>query len=206
MVMETYGKVFSTIDDALISALPRALTTFQLWEGAIDLAVHAPMVRYLVKQSLALHAVRTSDEDDVLFNLQRVSNCGLCVDSGVAQIRVLKATPMGLPKVTSEARQYFVQKNQQLTLRFGAVEPEPMLQSLGLFVAWRMDHDHKYLGIEIACPRRTRDDGSVECYWVADYGKFKQIKPEPVRELLVEEEDLKIIRKKQPELKDSSEG
>src|ERR1035441_7679811 len=79
LVLRFYADLFEEIDDALTDALPKVLSTFGLYEGPVDLAVHAPNTRYLVRQALSKKATLTRDEDEVVFDMMRVSNCGLCV-------------------------------------------------------------------------------------------------------------------------------
>jgi hypothetical protein len=39
-----------------------------------------------------------------------------------------------------------------------------------------MDAEFKYIGIEIACPRRTKNNGDIECYWIAKWPGRNRIK------------------------------
>src|ERR1039457_4401094 len=78
-VLRFYSDLFQEIDDSLTDALPKVLSTFGLYEGPVDLAVHAPNTRYLVRQALSKRSKLIRDEDEVLFDMMRVSNCGLCV-------------------------------------------------------------------------------------------------------------------------------
>ncbi len=166
-VLNFFADVFQDIDDALVDALPKVLSTFGLYEGPVDLAVHAPNTRYLVRQYLTKQSNAARDEDEVFFDLMRVSNCGLCVKTAFGEIRVLKAPSDGLPKATSDARVRF-SSNNQMVFSF-AEEMMAQLLSLNIFVLWKMDAQFKYTGMEIACPRRTYGKGDIDCYWIAKW-------------------------------------
>jgi hypothetical protein len=166
-VLDHFTGVLREIDDALIDALPKAKSTFALHEGPVDLAVHAPWTRYLVRLTLEKKSNELIDEDDVEFDMARVSNCGLCIRTPEGEIRVLKSPGEGLPKALSDARVSFV-VNNQLVFSF-AEEDEAPKRSLNLFVLWKMDADHKYLGMDIACPKTAHKKGDIECYWIASW-------------------------------------
>jgi hypothetical protein len=173
-VLRFYGDMFQEIDDALDDALPKVLSTFGLYEGPVDLAVHAPNTRYLVRQALNKKSTLTRDEDEVVFDMMRVSNCGLCVKTSFGEVRILKAPSDGLPKALSDARVRF-STNSQMVFHF-AEEVLERIPNLNLFVLWKMDAEFKYIGIEIACPRRTKNNGDIECYWIAKWPGRNRIK------------------------------
>jgi hypothetical protein len=100
--------------------------------------------------------------------LLRVSNCGLCVRTAQGDIRILKNPGDGLPKAHSEARIRFVANNQ---MSFSFVEEASQLRTLNLFILWKMDAEHNYMGMDIACPKETLDKGDIDCYWVAPWRK-----------------------------------
>jgi hypothetical protein len=162
-VISHFGDTFARIDQALASALPNAKKTFGLFEGPVDLAVHAPWTRYLVKLQLQSKE-QVFDEDQMEFSMLRVPNCGLCIRTPDGDIRILKCPTEGIPKALSDARIRFVTNNQMV---FSFAEEEPMqVRTLNLFVLWRMDANHDYLGFDIACPQKATDKGDVECYWM----------------------------------------
>lgn len=190
-VIKKFADILGSIDAALRDALPKALNIFKLLDGKVDLAVHAPNTRYIVKQFLAKRRTSAQDEDDVSFNLQRVSNCGLCIQTEFGTVRVLKATNDGLPKAMSDARIRFSSSNQ-LVFQFGPDETPERTSSLNLFVMWTMDREYQYTGIEIACPRRTDKDGNIDCFWIAKWqGDLQKLLPAPV---LAANQDLEEIK------------
>jgi hypothetical protein len=133
------------------------------------LAVHAPWTRYLVRLHLSKSSEQVFEEDDVEFDMLRVSNCGLCVRTPHGDIRILKSPIDGLPKALSDARVRFVTNNQ---LAFAFAENNVLrLQSLNLFILWRMSIDHQYLGIDVVCPKETHEKGDIDCYWIAPWRK-----------------------------------
>ena len=69
-VLRFYGDMFQEIDDALDDALPKVLSTFGLYEGPVDLAVHAPNTRYLVRQALNKKSTLTRDEDEAAGDIE----------------------------------------------------------------------------------------------------------------------------------------
>lgn len=164
-VLKHFGELFTEIDLAFKSSLPKAKNTFELHDGPVDLAVHAPWTRYLVRQELVKKSKNVFDQDDIDFDLLRVANCGLCVRTPQGDIRILKSPSDGLPKALSDARIRFVTSNQ-MVFAF-AQEMIPQLRSLNLFVLWKMDSNYEYVGLEIACPRTTNSQGEVGCYWIA---------------------------------------
>ena len=168
-VFDYFGDMFDEIDHALRGALPKVKNTFALHEGPMDLAVHAPWTRYLVRLQLSKKSEDLIDENEVEFNMVRVSNCGLCVRTAYGDVRILKSPGEGLPKALTDARVRFV-TNNQLAFAF-AVESVSHLESLNLFALWRMDGEHRYLGMDIACPKETRDKGDIACYWIAPWTK-----------------------------------
>jgi hypothetical protein len=170
----------SSIDEALRASLPKALNIFKLLDGKVDLAVHAPITRYAVKQFLAKKSTTAQDEDEVQFHLQKVSNCGLCIQTSLGAVRVLKATQEGLPKALSDARARFSSSNQ-MVLEFPSDDFSEQVQSLNLFVLWTMDREYQYTGMEIACPRRAEADGTIDCFWVTKWqGDTKTLVTTPV--------------------------
>jgi hypothetical protein len=179
-VLLFYSDLFQEIDDALTDALPKVLSTFGLYEGPVDLAVHAPNTRYLVRQALSKRSKLIRDEDDVLFDMMRVSNCGLCVKTSFGEVRILKSPSDGLPKALSDARVRFSTNSQMVF--FFAAEALQRILTLNIFVLWKMDAEFKYSGMEIACPRRTHDNGDIECYWIAKWPGRNRIRlVEPAR-------------------------
>jgi len=192
-VLAVFAKYFGNIDEALEEALPKVLNIFRLLDGPVDLAVHAPNTRYLVKQFLSARATPSLEEDIVDIDMQRVSNCGLCAKTPKGTIRILKGTTDGLPKAASEARQKFSTANQ-MTFRFDPNEKEPKLQNLNLFVLWRMDAEHTYRGMQIALPRRVREDGTIECYWVAEWrSNGEAAAPLPVTHIASDLDEIKAL-------------
>ena len=131
-VLAMFSGYFSDIDDALRDALPKVVNIFRLLDGPVDLAVHAPNARYLIKQFLLTRATTTTDEDLVDFDMQRVSNCGLCAKTPKGTIRILKNTADGVFKATSGARQRFSSANQ-LILRFDPTGRPVSLASISSF-------------------------------------------------------------------------
>jgi hypothetical protein len=175
-VLAAFDAILCSIDEALRDALPKALNFFGLLDGKVDLAVHAPITRFIVKKSLAKRSTTAEDEDEVEFHLQKVSNCGLCVQTPLGAVRILKATQDGLPKALSEARVRF-SSNNQLVLEFSPDDKPEEVMSLNLFVLWTMDRNYQYTGMEIACPRRTDKEGTIDCFWITKWHSDIQALP-----------------------------
>lgn len=168
-VLTEYAALFALIESALRDSAPKAKDFFSLMEGPVDLSVHATLTRYLCKRFLASQDI-SAEEDDSSFELGKIPNCGLCLNGSGSQVRVLKATVNGVPKATSDARSRFYCSNQYM-LPFGNANG-PAAESqipLSLVVLWTLDNDLQFRGMEIACPKRERADGSVECYWLAEW-------------------------------------
>jgi hypothetical protein len=165
-VLEAFADIFALINTSLEDSLPKARTMFDLFNGPVDLAVHAPITRYLVKLYLAERSTTSNNEEDLDFELQKVSNCGLCIATAYGEMRILKATADGVPKAFSDARIRFCSSNQMVFDFDGKPNLEIENRSVNLVVLWKMDSDHQYLGMEIACPRRTLSDGEVDCFWI----------------------------------------
>jgi hypothetical protein len=165
-VLDAFAGIFALINASLEDSLPKARTTFDLFNGPVDLAVHAPITRYLVKQYLAERNTTSNNEEDQDFELPHVPNCGLCVVTDHGEIRILKTTVDGVPKAFSKARMRFYSSNQMVFDFDGRPNLEIENRLLSLVILWEMDSDHKYVGMEIGCPRRTLADGSVDCFWI----------------------------------------
>jgi hypothetical protein len=39
-----------------------------------------------------------------------------------------------------------------------------------------MDAEHRYLGMDIACPKEAHDKGDIDCYWIAPWRKSNGVK------------------------------
>jgi hypothetical protein len=169
-VIDSHAPLFSLVNTALQDSIPKATNTFQLLGGPVDLGVHAAITRYLTKLFLSTEDVAAEDEEVADYELQQVANCGLCLQWKSSEVRILKATPLGVPKATSEARTQFYSSNQ-MTLGFepGAPGTDSPTRRLGLVLLWSLDESCKYAGMKIACPRKVRKDGNVDCFWVADW-------------------------------------
>lgn len=167
-VLAAYGPLFDLLDQALRISVPRANDFFRLLSGTIDLGVHAAITRYLTKLFLSSRDISTEDEYFLGFELERVPNCGLCLQGAGYEIRILKTSSDGIPKASSEARSRFYSSNQ-MQFGFENVKPTDSLKQvpLSLVVLRSMDTAYSYSGLEIACPRGERKDGSVDCYWIA---------------------------------------
>jgi hypothetical protein len=165
-----FGQLFDLIDRALRESVPKAKDIFSLLDGPVDLSVHAGLTRYLCRRFLASQNVPSEEEDGFDFDVEKIANCGLCLNQGQTQLRILKATAGGIPKASSEARSRFYSSNQFL-LRFdqqgqnGTAPQTP----LSLVVLWTLSEGFSYGGIEIACPRGERSDRSVDCYWITNW-------------------------------------
>src|SRR5208282_293245 len=160
-VCKTYSALFDLIDQAFAESVPQATNLFELMGGPLDLAVHASNTRYLAKLTLGDGDLPVEDEEVPDYEMPRIANCGLCLRLDGCEVRILKATVGGIPKAASDARSRFYSSNQ-LLLQFegrGSSMPE---STLSLIVLWDMDTDYSYSGIEIACPRGERRDGSVD--------------------------------------------
>jgi hypothetical protein len=183
-VFDTYASLFDLVDLAVRSAIPRAADIFGLLDGPVDLAVHAALTRYLVRQSLAGREFSVEEEEPAGYELDRVANCGLCIRSGACEVRVLKAAAGRIPKASSEARSRFYSSNQSV-LHFGDPEGETRTQEIpiSLVLLWDIDELFGYRTLEVACPRGERRDKSVDCYWIAPWTKNQNIPshlpPEP---------------------------
>lgn len=192
-VLTAFKSLFNLIDQALTDSVPKAKAIFSLLEGPVDLSIHAGLTRYLCKRFLDSQNVPTAEEESTDFEIERIPNCGLCINQGLSQVRILKATAGGIPKATSDARRRFYSSNQYL-LPFATTNKtsqEPGLP-LSLVVLWSLDGEYSYQGIEIACPRMEREDGSVDCFWIAPWKieEGKSLRPGPSKL----EQDLDEIR------------
>jgi hypothetical protein len=181
-VLEAHSFLFDRIDLALAQAIPKANNTFMLYGGPIDLAVHAAITRYLTRLALAAEEIIADDEESAEYQLQRVANCGLCLRMPGSEIRILKASSGGIPKANSEARSDFYCSNQLQLIPNGGdgVGSSPAGPALRLVVLWDMDADHTYSKLEIACPRRERADGSVDCFWITPWQRQEQVQPRQI--------------------------
>lgn len=170
-ILNSYAAVFEAIDSALRESAPRARELFKLMEGPVDLAVHACNTRYLAKVALRAKQVQAEDEDEATYEIQRVPNCGLCIRLAHCEIRILKAGSDGVPKASSDARSRFYSSNQLvLQLAQNADKPDPQpVSALGLVVLWDVDRDLEYSGMQIACPRGERENGTVDCFWIVQW-------------------------------------
>ena len=177
-VITEYAPLFDLIERALRDSASQARDFFLLVDGHVDLSVHAAWTRYLCKKYLASQSVLAEDEEDSSFEMGQVPNCGLCLNGSRSQLRILKATVNGVPKATSDARSRFYCSNQYL-LPFDA--PEGALTTaettLSLIVLWSLDSDFQFKGMEIVCPKREREDGTVECHWIEDWQAAKGSNP-----------------------------
>lgn len=169
-VITEYAPLFDLIEQALRDSASQARDFFLLVDGPVDLSVHAAWTRYLCKRYLASKSVFAEDEEDSSFEMGKIPNCGLCLNGSRSQIRILKATVNGVPKATSDARSRFYCSNQYL-LPFDAPKGSilPSVTPLGLIVLWSLGSEYQLKGVEIACPKKEREDGSVECYWIAEW-------------------------------------
>jgi len=167
-VLAEFGRLFDFIDRALRDSIPKAKDIFSLLDGPVDLSVHAGLTRYLCRRFLASQNISSEEEDTSDFEVERIPNCGLCLNQGPTQIRILKATTSGIPKAASEARSRFYSSNQFL-LKFDDQSQDGIRAQtpLSLVVIWTLSDGFSYGGIEIACPRGERTDGSVDCYWIS---------------------------------------
>jgi hypothetical protein len=166
-VLAEFGRLFELIDRALSDSVPKAKNIFSLLDGPVDLSVHAGLTRYLCRLFLASQNISSEEEDAFDLEVEKIPNCGLCLNQGPAQVRILKATTSGIPKAASEARSRFYSSNQFL-LNFDDKGQTGMRAQmpLSLVVIWTLSDGFSYGGIEIACPRGERTDGSVDCYWI----------------------------------------
>jgi hypothetical protein len=169
-VLDSHAPLFNLVNAALEDSIPKATNTFQLYGGPVDLGVHAGNTRYLAKLFLSTQDIAAEDEEIADYELQQVANCGLCLQWKSTEVRILKATSLGVPKATSKARTQFYSSNQ-MTLEFGpgAVGTDSSSGRLGLVLLWSLDESCKYAGLKIACPRKVRKDGNVDCFWIVDW-------------------------------------
>ncbi len=169
-VLSEFGLVFSLIEQALQDSIPKATNVFSLLEGPVEPSVHAGLTRYLCKRFLASEQISSEDEYLSDLEVEQVANCGLCINRGQSQIRILKSTITGIPKATSDARRRFYSSNQYL-LPFDRpnLKGEQPQTPLSLVVLWTLGNEYLFKEMEIACPRREREDGTVDCYWIASW-------------------------------------
>ncbi len=170
-ILNTHAPLFDLVSSGLQGSIPKATNTFKLYGGPIDLGVHAGNTRYLTKLFLGNENISVEDEEPLAeYELQHVANCGLCLQWKTTEVRILKATPTGIPKATSKARLEFYSSNQMnLGFEAGAVGEKAALTQLSLVLLWTLDHSYQYAGLQIACPRKPRRDRSVDCFWIADW-------------------------------------
>jgi len=167
-VLSAFDPLFTIIELALRDSVPQATNVFSLLEGPVEPTVHAAITRYLCKRYLSEQQVAT--EEEVEIEIDQVANCGLCINQKQSQIRILKSTPVGIPKATSEARRRFYSSNQYLIPFEGSTSATAQSQtSLSLIVLWTLGEKFSFKGMEIACPRGEREDGNVDCYWIASW-------------------------------------
>jgi len=175
-VLIAYGLTFGLVDQALRDSVRRATDWFGLLGGSIDLSVHAAVTRYLTKLYLSARDVAVENEE-ALFELEKIPNCGLCLEGQGYEIRILKNSSEGVPKAASEARSRFYSSNQlQLTFSAEHSASQPRVP-LNLVLLWDMDSSYSYSGLEVACPRGERNDGTVDCYWKE---RWKSIEVAPI--------------------------
>ena len=175
-VLKAFGPLFDLISSALSDSVPRANDLFRLLNGPVDLGVHASNTRYLTRLFLASQNVLAENEDNLGFEIERVPNCGLCLCGQGYEIRILKSSADGIPKANSDARSRFYSSNQ-LQFAFASNSPiESQSQmTLNLIVVWSMDSSYSYAGMEIACPRGEKNDGTVDCYWIERWNAMKEV-------------------------------
>jgi hypothetical protein len=167
-VFNRFGNLFALADSALRDSIPKAKNMFALLGGNPDRAVHAMNTRYLMKVFLRANDLSIEDQpSNGDLSIEWVPNCGLFVRLADAEVRILKMGPFGLPKATSVARSRYYSSNQML-LKFSEEDPPnaPSDLPLALVLLWDIDEEYKYLGLEVACPRTTKDDGTVDCFWI----------------------------------------
>jgi hypothetical protein len=179
-VFDTFESLFTLIDTALQASIPKARQVFSLLEGPIDLTLHAGLTRYLCRQTLAENNIDSQDEEIAGYEIQKIPNCGLCINRGLTQIRILKASTDGVPKASSEARIRFYQSNQSL-LNFSENDSANSAPAnlAGLVVLWELDEQKNYAGIQIACPRTTLRDGTVDCFWISTWTNAESAEETP---------------------------
>jgi hypothetical protein len=168
-VLNSHSRVLGLIDSAFTQSVPKARELFKLVDGQVDLSVHAAWTRYLTKEFLRAAQFEVQEEE-LVFGVAKIANCGLHLSLSNSQIRILKASQNGIPRATSEARRRFYSSNQLVLgfMRAECADAQADVQ-LNLVVLWDMDSNYSYTGLEIACPRRERDDGTVDCYWIAQW-------------------------------------
>ncbi len=153
-VLKIHGPLFTLVEQALRDSVTRAMNLFGLLNGPVDLGVHATNTRYLTRLYLASQNVSAENEDAVDFELERVPNCGLCLRGSGYEVRILKSSPDGIPKATSDARSRFYSSNQ-LRFAFAKAQGQDSQSeeiTLGLILLWSLDGEYSYAGLEIACP------------------------------------------------------
>jgi hypothetical protein len=185
-VLLKFREMFDLADSALRDSIPKAKNMFALFNGQPDRAVHAMNTRYLMKVFLQANDVSAQEQSaDGDLNIEWVPNCGLFVKLSEAEIRILKTGPFGVPKATSAARSRYYSSNQML-LRFSARAASDNSSNLPLTLVllWDIDEEFNYLGLEVACPRATNSDGTVDCFWIAKWDGPKPqaipVKAEPM--------------------------
>lgn len=193
-VLSALAALFDRIDAALRQSVPKANDFFKLFSGPTDLAVHAGITRYLTRLALGAEDIPSEEETASDYELQRVANCGLCLRVPMCEIRILKATPAGIPKANSTARSQFYCSNQLQLLPNGRPNESLALPALSLVVLWDVDSSYAYTGMEIACPRKERTDGSVDCFWIVPWKRTEEVKK--MRESGPSNSDLDDIRPK----------
>jgi len=172
-VMDKFRAMFDLTDTALQDSIPNAKNMFVLFGGSPDRAVHAMNTRYLMKVFFNQNEISAEDQSfDGDLNIAWVPNCGLYVRLPEAEFRILKAGPWGVPKATSVARSRYYSSNQMF-LEFNQAGRTKVTEAtpLTLVLLWDIDEEYKYLGLDIACPRTTNSDGTVDCYWITRWNR-----------------------------------
>jgi hypothetical protein len=175
-VLDKFGDMFALTDSALRDSIPKAKNMFALFNGSPDRAVHAMNTRYLMKVFLNENEVAAQEKSfDGDLNIEWVPNCGLYVKLPEAEFRILKTGPWGIPKATSIARSKYYKSNQML-LGFNQNKQELISDpALSLVLLWDINDEYNYLGLEIACPRTTNSDDTVDCYWITKWNDLPSI-------------------------------
>lgn len=176
-VFAYFNSFFCLADSALQDSTAKARDLFGLLNGPRDRAVHAMNTRYLLKVFLTAREIvaeeESADEQPEASNgglsLEWVANCGVFVRLPEANIRILKPGPSGIPKCTSTTRSRYYESNQML-LSFGKNHSQPELP-LTLVLLWDIDTEFNYDSLAVACPRTTRKDGTVDCFWIEKWAR-----------------------------------
>ena len=140
---------------------------FENEEVDVDRCLAPSLVRFWAKKELERtgHDVKEEEEED--FDLEHVTNIGLCLTYRHYHIRILKSFDGGLP-VPGQSKKRRELYNQQIEM-FDYTSNDDRVSSpstLNLIILWDVDELYNLQDLRLACPKAgdfTR--ASVQVHW-----------------------------------------